>query len=146
MLLQTTIGAAFRQISTSLGEEAAFQYLRRLASQDEIGREKTKDGLKAALGTHYNARYDVFLKYIDHTEFRDIRFLAEGKNGKVFSAVWNPPLSIENPAQDLQVVLKYISNDSSETRNTFTKFLQEVVATTSRYSRFNCRWKSCIQP
>lgn len=146
MLLQTTLGAMFRQIGATLGEEAAFQYLRRLASISKSGRQAAKLGLQKVLSDHYKLQYDVFLRYIDPLELKEIKYLSEGKNGRVLSAVWSPPRSIETQKpQKFQVVLKHILEEDTGRHNALSKFLHEVTQNYNGKLIENYRWKLSMQ-
>lgn len=123
-MLQTSLGWLFRELTSSLGESSAIRYFRRLTSWNP---QQTLD-LRKALGVYYKPKYEVILEYIQPQEFNDIKFLAEGKNGRVLSASWNPPRSLGHSNQQcLSVVLKHIHDQNEKgVDNPLAKFLHEV--------------------
>lgn len=137
-LLQTTLGWLFREISGALGEYSAIQYFRRLTSWDP---QQTLD-LRRTLGEYYKPKYEVLLEYINPKEFDDIKVSAEGKNGRVLSATWNPPKRLGRAQkQPLEVVLKHILDKNEKgIHNPLLKFLHEVYCPMIS-CKLSIRWK-----
>lgn len=120
MIAQTILGWLSRKIMDEFTESAARQYLRRCLD------ERQSSGLREALGDNYEARFEVFLPFIEPDRFQSIQFLGNGANGSVLSAVWDRPADIEPwIPRTVSVVLKHPREDLSEidARN---RFLKEV--------------------
>jgi hypothetical protein len=125
-LVETALGWMFRQLSATLGEEAAVQYFRRLASRDQQQLNRASDGLRKALGSNYET-YEVLVDFIHEEDLRDIDNLGNGRYGRVFSAMWNRPKSIEGREQSwVPVALKFLKPDSETTDDLLSRFLTEV--------------------
>lgn len=123
-LLQTTLGWLYRDISNSLGENAAIHYFQQLVEWDP----SLTFELQRLLGSYYQTKYEILLRYIKPQEIEDVAILAKGRNGVVHSAVWNPSrISLYHERRELPVVLKHVIGGSKEGEmDSFLKFLKEV--------------------
>src|SRR5947207_9954808 len=83
---------------------------------------------KLALGSHYITRYELLLPFINQTDLSDIEVLAEGRNGRVFCALWNrPPVIPGGHGGVIPIVLKHIHAKSGvDDDSPLLKFLHEV--------------------
>jgi hypothetical protein len=129
LLLQTVLGWFFRQFMSVYGEPAAVQCFRRLAAfSDRAEFIQYRENLRAALGSHYRTRYELLLPFISPTDLYDIEVLAEGRNGRVFSASWDrPPLVPGGNREAVRVVLKHIhAKGKADEDSPLVKFLHEV--------------------
>jgi hypothetical protein len=115
-------------LESSLGRAAAVKYFRRQSLWDHERAERSRDGLRKALGPYYESKYEILVDFIEESELSDVRHLAEGRNGKVRSAVWKHGLDTEIGRLDTEaVVLKNIPGFDAETRDqAFKRFLHEV--------------------
>lgn len=126
MLVQSTLGWLFRRICHDFDDFAARQYFQRSLDGCE------SQGLRKALGDDYEPRYEVFLPFIDPEQLEIIRYLDQGGNGSVLSAIWNKSGSIGSEmSTTLRVALKHPREDikQDEARK---RFLNEVCITYKR--------------
>src|SRR5208282_4733992 len=99
---------------SAYGEAAAVECFRRLAAfADTAEFMQYRENLQGALGSHYMTRYELLLPFINQIDLRDIEILAEGRNGRVFSALWDrPPVVPGGHREIIPVVLKHIHTKS----------------------------------
>jgi hypothetical protein len=129
LALQTISGWFFRQLASSYGEAAAVQCFRRLATfSDTAAFMQYRKNLQAALGRHYKTRYELLLPFVNQSDLRAIEVLAEGRNGRVFSAFWDQPPIVPGGNREVEaVVLKHIhAKTENGNESPLVKFLHEV--------------------
>lgn len=122
MLVQSLLGWTFRKISKLLNKDAARQFLRRCLDEDHSAE------LQEALGENYRLQHEIFLPFIVPDQLRNLKFLAAGGNGTVWSAVWDRPISNDlGTAREVAVALKRIPTRRNLSKNeALAKFLHEV--------------------
>lgn len=121
MLVQSLLGWLFRNISGELTEDAACQFLLSCTAEDYGSR------LREALGDEYRVEHEAFLRFIPADQLCSIKFLDNGGNGDVWSAIWNRPKSFESgPAVLVPVALKRIPQGNLSRRGALKKFVREV--------------------
>lgn len=120
-MLQSPLGWLFRTVSAELNKDAGCQFLVRCAGEDY------GPNLQDALGDEYRLEHEAFLNFIPHDQLSSPKFLDNGGNGDVWSALWNRPESLEwGPAKILPVALKKIPQGDLSRQMALKKFVHEV--------------------
>ena len=122
MLAQSPLGWTFRKISKLLNKDAARQFLRRCLDEDH------SEELRQVLGKNYKLQHEIFLPYIVPDQLRNIKFLAVGGNGTVWSALWDRSISNDlGAAREVAVALKRVpARRNLSKEEALEKFLYEV--------------------
>jgi len=113
-------------------EAAAVQCFRRLASfPDDTSFRQYRQNLQSALGRHYQARHELVLPFANQSDLNHIEILAEGRYGRVFSAVWDRPPKLPGGRTEVTpVVLKHIqtrgTRGEEDAERLIGTFLDEV--------------------
>jgi len=122
MLVQSILGWTFRKISKFLNTDAARQFLRRCLDKDHC------EDLQQALGVNYRLQHEIFLPFIVPDQLQNIKFLAVGGNGTVWSALWDRSISNDvGAAHEVMVALKSVpARPNTSKDKALERFLHEV--------------------